>query len=248
MKLRTLLIITLAAGLGIVACTTRPGFSPEQLSEKINRTVADWQNMSATARLDYESISSWIPESGIRGRYQIAKQVLGKAVLESIIGEKAFLSGPHEQDVNYNSAREFGRYNPKFLTQLQKSLASLFSNRIFVDNAQALYDSELKQYLRTYYLAYEAGANKQEVMDGYMAILATEPREYAGNVFLSEPSHFLQESFRDFAESIEQEGYDVYEGFTCPGFWVRRSIDGTADEFYGLLTLTINTFDPEFLQ
>lgn len=247
MKLKTLLSTTLAITLAIFACTTKPGFSSERLSDKIKLTVADWQNMSANARLDHETISSWVPESGIRGRYQIAKQVLSKAVLESIIGEKAFLSGPHEQGVNYNSAREFGRYNPKFLTKLQKSLASLFSNKVFVDNAQALYDSELKQYLRTYYLAYEAGANNREVMDGYLAILATEPREYAGSTFLAEPSYYLQEAFRDFAESIEGEGYDVYEGFTCPGFWVRRSIDGTADEFYGLLTLTIRTFDPEFL-
>ncbi len=248
MKLKTLLSTTLAIGLGIFACTTKPGLSSERLSDKIKLTVADWQNMAANARLDHESISSWVPESGIRGRYQIARQVLSKAVLEGIIGEKAFLNGPHAQGINYNSARDFGRYNPKFLNQLQKSLARLFNNKIFVDNAQALYDKELKQYLRTYYLAYEAGANNREVMDEYLAILAKEPREYAGSAFLAEPSYYLQEAFRDFAESIEMEGYDVYEGFTCPGFWVRRSIDGTADEFYALLTLTIRTFDPDFLK
>lgn len=248
MKLRTLLTLLAITGLGIFACTTKPGFSSEKLGEKIKLAVADWQNMRTNADLAPESISSWIPESGIRGRYQIAKQVLSKAVLESIVGEKAFLSGPHQQDIDYNSARTFGRYNPKFLTQLQKGLSSLFSSKVFVANAQALYDSELKQYLRTYYLAYEVGANNQEVMDGYLAIVAQEPKKYGESVFLSEPSHFLQESFRGFAESIEAEGYDVYEGFVCPGFWVRRSIDGTADEFLGLLKLTIKTFDPEFLK
>lgn len=58
---------------------------------------------------------------------------------------------------------------------------------------------------------------------------------------------FLQEFFRDFAESNESKGYDVYESFVCPGFWVRRSIDGTADEFFDLLKLTLRTFDPEFI-
>lgn len=71
--------------------------------------------------------------------------------------------------------------------------------------------------------------------------------ETSDPAFLSEPSEFIQESFRGFAESIEKEGYDVYEGFTCPGFWVRRSIDGTADEFYDLLILTMRTFDEGFL-
>ena len=248
MKLKTLLITALATALGIFACTTKPGFSSERLNDKIKLAVADWQNMSANANLEPESIKSWVPESGIRGRYQIAKQVLSKSVLESILGEKAFLSGPHEDGMDYNSSRKFGHYNPKFLTELQKHLANLYSNKIFVDYAQALYDSELKQYLRTYYLAYEVGANNQEAMAGYSAILATEPKQYSESTFLSEPSYYLQEAFRGFAESIEAEGYDVYEGFTCPGFWVRRSIDGTADEFYQLLTLTIKTFDPEFLE
>jgi hypothetical protein len=61
------------------------------------------------------------------------------------------------------------------------------------------------------------------------------------------PSYYLQESFRDFAEALEKDGYDVYEAFTCPGFWIRRSIDGTADEFYEVLKLTLQTFDPAFI-
>ena len=75
----------------------------------------------------------------------IVKKVLSKTVLESIVGEKAFLSGPHEMGINYNSAEEFGHYNPDFLTKLTETLTSVFSNKLFVDNTQALYNNQLKQ-------------------------------------------------------------------------------------------------------
>ena len=106
-------------------------------------------------------------------------------------------------------------------------------------NAQGLYDSELKQYLRTYYISYDVGTNNNQVIDGYLSAI----NERNGG-----PSSFLQESFRGFAESSERNGYDVYEAFSCPGFWVRRSIDGTADEFHQLLTMIMKTFDEQFLE
>ena len=36
---------------------------------------------------------------------------------------------------------------------------------------------------------------------------------------------------------------DVYEAFTAPSFWVRRSIDGTDDEFIALLEMVVNHFE-----
>ena len=231
----------------VISCAPRPDFSKERINDKVLLTAADWQNMEASAQLAPEHIHSWIPESGIRGRYQIAKSVLSIATIESIVGEEAFLSGPHADGVEYNSTKTFGRYNPKFLKKLRGILADVFDNKILVARAQRLYDRQLKQYLRTYYLAYEVGAGNQEVMDGYLSAIARAPQATSEPAFLSEPSEFIQESFRGFAEAIEKEGYDVYEGFTCPGFWVRRSIDGTADEFYDLLLLTMRTFDGAFL-
>lgn len=246
MKAQKLLIYLLTLGFLVLACTRKVGVSSEELRGKINLTIIDWEDLRFSTDLSYESIHSWLPESGIRGRYQIAKKVLSKSVLERIVGEKAFLSGPHESGINYDS-RDFGRYNPAFLTKLKGQLSTLYSNKIFIDKVQSFYDKELKQYLRTYYLAYEAGANNQEVMDGYLALLSKEVKSIPQNAFLDEPSYYLQESFREFADSAAAEGYDEYEAFTCPGFWVRRSIDGTADAFYELLVMTMGVFDDGFL-
>ena len=220
----------------------------EGLIQKVNLVVENWSNLKATAQLDRESIRSWLPDRGIRGRYQIVKQVIAKATIENLVGEKVFLNGPHENSINFNSAKEFGRYNPDFLTKLRELLADTFANETFVVNAQGLYDSQLKRYLRTYYLSYDVAANNKLVMDGYLSAIESETASSTEGFGSNAPSVFLQESFRDFAESSEKDGYDVYEAFTCPGFWVRRSIGGTADEFYDLLKLTLQTFDKQFLE
>ena len=107
----------------------------------------------------------------------------------------------------------------------------------FVSRCQEFYDKHFKYYLRVFYMSCKAGYTNQEIVTGYQNAIASN----------NSPSYYLQESFRGFAEEIEKQGYDVYEGFTCPGFWVRRTIDGTGDEFYDLLVLTLQTFDSEFL-
>ena len=217
----------------------------DALSRRIKRTGIDWQNMRAKTNTTYQAIQSWIPESGIRGRYQIAKSVLSKQTVESLVGEPAFVKGPHGTEMDYSSNKVFGYYNPHFLSKLQQMLRGIFNNQSLVTALQPVYDSELKNYLRVYYISYEIAANNKEVITDYKKMIKSASASEGG--FLEAPSQFLQESFRDFAESVEKDGYDVYEGFTCPGFWVRRSIDGTEAQFYKLLKLTLNTFDQGFI-
>jgi hypothetical protein len=218
----------------------------KELRENVNSTVSNWDTVLSVADISYEDTKSYIPESGIRGRYEQYKKYLGISILEKVVGEKVFLSGPHSAVPNYTSQDQFGRYNPLFLKKLDENLQFLFKNKTFVKNIQSHYDSKLKQYLRVYYLSYKVAANNKEVMDGYLDAIANPEKHDYRNGRIKGPSYYLQESFRDFAEGLEKEGYDVYEAFTCPAFWVRRSIDGTADEFYEVLKLTLKTFDPEF--
>lgn len=221
----------------------------DNLQQKIKFIASNWSSLYSNADLSYEHIDSWLPEVGIRGKYAAMKTNLSKAILEGIVQEKAFVSGPHGNGITFRSLNEFGHYNPKFLTKLQAQLTPLLNNKAFVNNVQAYYDEQLKQYLRIYFLSYKEAANNQEIIDGYLFAIDNEASSDAssGRVFLSNPSSFLQESFRGFSNAITTQGYDEYEAFTCPGFWVRRSIDGTADEFYELLLMTMKVFDAEFM-
>jgi len=220
----------------------------QELRQNSNATVANWDNTVSTTDFYKEVPETYIPESGVRGRYALYDKFFSISMLETIVGEPAFLKGPHANTPNYKSETTFGYYNPLFVKKLEDNLRFVFKNKDFVNGVQAHYDSHLKQYLRTYYLSYKEGANNQEVMDGYLEAISNPQKHDYMNGRIKGPSFYLQEEFRDFAESLEKQGYDVYEAFTCPSFWVRRSIDGTADEFYELLKLTLETFDPRFMK
>lgn len=241
----------------IASCTALKSTSESKLrlNREIDLMVSNWDRLVSTVDLSYENIISWLPESGIRGRYEGGKKYLSIAALEEIIGLKVFIKGPHTKGINFKSIADFGYYNPKFLIQLNRILKSIYKHRTFIENTQLLYNSQLKRYLRTLYLSYDIAAENEQIINGYLNAISGAKNDsyengkissvYGGS---SRPSFYLQESFREFAQSIEREGYDVYEGFTCPGFWIRRSIDGTQNHFYKLLILTMNHYDKEFLE
>lgn len=235
----------------LTACTankylSKNDASVEELKQKVILTFSNWDKIISSPDLSNQYIEYW-SKIGFRGRYKVFKKYLSKSVLENIVGEKAFLNGPHLDDFNFNSLDKFGHYNPIFLTKLHQKLNILFANEAFIKKTQAFYDENLKQSLRVYYLSHDMAVNNKEIIEGYLDAISEPNKNSYMNGMVSGPSFYLQESFRDFALSIENDGYNVYEGFTSPGFWIRRSIDGTADEFYNLLIFTMKTFDPEFV-
>jgi hypothetical protein len=215
-------------------------------TEDFNRTIlsltTNWNEIRSNTDLSPSNIFSGLPNRGVRGKYAIARNQIGIDFLEQTVGYPMFLKGPHKSAFDFRS-EAFGYYNPDFLDGLKKILNKVIQNKSFVDGTQFFYDNECKRYLRTLFLAYDVAANRQDIMEGYKKAIAKNENSYLDN-----PSFYLQESFRAFAETAELSGYDVYESFTCPGFWVRRSIDGTESQFYELLTLMMKTYDNDFLE
>lgn len=211
-------------------------------SDRLLKLASNWDSIKANTDLSSENISSWLPESGIRGKYEIARKQVSLNFMEQLVGQPVFLKGPHQEEVDFNSG-SFGYYNPQFLERLKPILGEALQNKLFVENTRTLYDEELKQYLRTFFLSYNVAANRTDIMEAYLKHI-----EHGEHKSFSGPSFYLQEAFRDFAESAEENGYNVYEGFTCPGFWIRRSIDGTESQFYNLLLLVMETYDADFLE
>ena len=242
-----IVIVTLSA-----CATNKSNNYLNNLRDNLSQAALNWNTLNANADLSLENINSWIPESGIRGRYQIAKKYISIGFLQEVVGAKVFRKGPHGLEMDYNS-NEFGYYNPDFLKKLHIRLENLFANVDFIESTQKLYNSELKYYLRSYYLSYPVAANNLEVISGYKKAMVDPSKGAYMDGLISGPSFYLQESFREFAENTNDawyntmEEYDAYELFTCPGFWIRRSIDGTESQFYELLVLTLKHYDPEFL-
>lgn len=226
MKKRTFSLLTIV--LGILLCAFSPhvkhNIQATSLRALLNQISTKWNLWYEQTDLSYEAIDSWLPDRGVRGRYAVAKQVMSKTVIETLVGEQVFLGGPHMSEMDFahgNFGQSFshsyaGRYNPAFLAKLHEILESTLEDELFVFDFQSFYNKQLKRYLRTFYLAYHARTNKQ-----------------------------MEQVFQ---EQIQTNVLDFYEAPTCEAFWSRRTKNGTDDEFYELLILMMETFDPTYLR
>ncbi len=235
----------------LVPCTARrdgkgagePVPGQAELQKILVQAPDDWYNLKQKANLNLnpEAAGTIIPEVGVRGRYAILKPILNPVILEKIFGERVFRSGPHRgAELNYRTNESFGRYNPAFLRKLYSTLSTLSRSELITGQVQGLYDREFRKVLRTFYQAYEVGANREDIQKEYLSRLQSPTQ----GLTRSGSMNFFEEQFSDF--STNPPYYDP-EAIMAAGFWLRRSIDGTADEFYQLLQLTLRTFDPAFL-
>ena len=214
--------------------------SIDSLKQKITLTLSNWYEIIEALKVDYPYIEIW-SEIGVRGKYKIFSRYLSKEILENIIGEKIFLRGPHLNDMNFDSYDKFGNYNPIFLNKLYKKIKRLISNDAFFKSTQDLYNEKFKNTLRVYFLSLTMleNSNYKTYVEEYSDIISKPPSNYV-------VSSYFDENFRSFAESIKNEGYNFSEGLTFPGFWIRRKIDGTDEEFFELMNLLLNKYDSEW--
>ncbi|MEM9888206.1 MAG: hypothetical protein AAF849_20095 [Bacteroidota bacterium] len=179
----------------------------------------------------YENNFTYI-EEGLRYNYALLKSLASISILEKATGERVFLSGPHEEGLNFYAPDRFGYYNPAFWEKVKTVVEySLNNDSVFKQLGKYAYNQHLKKEVQLYYDSYQyLMSNKsmaQQVSKDYQS--AMQEGMEAGS--------FLQESFRPFADSKEKLGADWYVANTAPGFWIRRQIDGTAEEIFEIVAL-----------
>lgn len=225
-----------------------------ELKEQYAKAINSWEEKAAEYPEpdSYETGQTWL-NVGLRYKYSLMKDYLSIEILEKLSGQKVFLeSGAHMDGLDFHNANFFGHYNPKFVNTAHESLISFLMNDEFKSTAQTVYDDYLQMTARNYYLAYEAVNNgevivwqdkewtKEDIEITYQNILRGKIEEYGSG------SDFLNEIYRSYADGAEENGYDWYEADTAPGFWIRRSIDGTDDDFIGLLKAVLEEVDSEW--
>ncbi|MCB9264847.1 MAG: N-acetylmuramoyl-L-alanine amidase [Lewinellaceae bacterium] len=217
------------------------GMAGQELQKILVQAAGRWDKLQKEADLSGGASETVIPELGVRGRYAILKPLLNPVVLERLFGEPVYRAGPHQgADIAYRSEESFGRYNPAFLRKLYTTLNTLSKSGLLVRQVQGLYDREFRRLMQVFYQAYEVGAGREDIQKEYLSRLNAPASRLAQRGY----TNFFEEKFGDL--SIASRYYDP-EAIMAAGFWVRRSIDGTADEFFQLLQLTLQTFDPAFL-
>lgn len=225
--------------------TTTPSTPPASPASSVNNNLTklvlevsnSWDDLWKKADLSWDGCKSYVPEVGCRGRYAAVKRLASLKMLERITGEPVFLSGPHRGDLDLMNNTSFGYYNPKFLDKVFEFIQSINDNPKLIQVLQPFYDKQLKNYIRVYALARKEFSNNQE--------LAIKYKRYIESGKPNASIYSLGNEIDPFIQEMTSKGYDVYEAYAVPSFWVRRTIDGTADQFSKIFGLTMRIFDQD---
>ena len=219
----------------------------EAADKSPKEVVALWRALPKLAKdtpdAAYRALHTWLPDRGLRGLYAKAQFALNLAQLQKLSGQKIFGSGPHQNGkLNLKSANDFGHYNPAFIIWITANGIPGQTNPELRKELQPVYDKYLRRTARGFFVAHQnfkaQPQRLKQVQARYLDLLDAE----------KDASDFLQESFRPDTDHLDKAGHDWYEVNVAHGFWVRRTIDSTADEFHTLLTALLTTHDSKWLK
>ncbi len=230
-------------GLSLVVFIFSAAFTNSSISKtsstvyKLMEVTYLWDLLSENYEADRDRDDTWL-DVGLRSKYAKAKQYASLQMVEDVFGSNVFVEGPHNQDLNFNSNTSFGHYNPNFIKQVQTSLNDILANPLYRPVLQRVFDSHFRSMANTYNASYIYLKENPDLANSLK-------KDYVGKLSkrggITDGS--LQESFRDYAEALEKnDGADVYEAFTAPSFWLRRSIDGTDAQIHELLSTVMGAF------
>ncbi len=220
------------------------GFAADKPKKEI---MALWRALPQLAKdtpqKAYQDLDTWLPNRGLRGLYAKAQFAMNLAQLQKLSGHRIFGVGPHQNGkLHLTSANEFGHYNPAFIKWVTANGIPGGKNPKLRMELQPVYDKYLRRTARGFFVAHQNlrahPRRLKQVQARYLDLLDAE----------KDAGDFLQESFRPDTVRLEKAGHDWYEVNVSHGFWVRRTIDSTADEFHTLLITLLTTHDSKWLK
>ena len=222
------------------------------LAEIVNQAWAELQVVGHRCdTFDY------FPNGGMYTVYCRLKNFGSFSQLETALGIPVFRSGPHQGGrLDRTSETEFGHYNPEFVQGLAEWALPDEEGENFHLIAEATYDYALADLARVYWATYQKLKSEpdfwraqQEELKAHMAA-GEVPFDFYEKFFFFMNPHFMERPDGDF-DFFHSRGFDGdHNGNvvkTAVGFWIRRGIDATADEFAGQLEVVMLRFDEEFV-
>lgn len=206
--------------------------------EKLKQLTYIWDILDSEYTPVWEKDATWL-RVGLRSKYALAKKYASLEMMETAFDCPVFVKGPHKREMDFYSSSSFGYYNPEFILKLRASIRKALSDPLFTKVLKQVYNTYFKSMAHTYIAAYHHVNDDQiylrELQNQYLIQISYPDGSGKGS---------FQERFRSFAESLEKsEQADIYEGFTAPAFWLRRSIDGTGQQLYDLLDLIVEVME-----
>lgn len=173
--------------------------------------------------------------------------------LVELAGMKVFLDGPHTAaGADLTAERSFGRYNPAFVRWAVDHLVPGADDAAFRVATQPLYDSFVKPLATAFWLTWRKAQAEprcfEREVDQYTSFLAGKqvsemPYEryffFMNDKFCTNPAG----GFAFFHGRGFDGGANGNVIKTTTAWWIRRSIDGTANEWARGLKKLLRTYD-----
>lgn len=205
-----------------------------------------WNFLSEAYEPVKERDDTWL-NVGLRSKYATAKKYASLEIIETTFETPVFVRGPHNGEMNFNSKTSFGYYNPAFISKLKSNIEVALKHPLFKSVIKQTYDQYFKSTALTYMDAYRFLNDNPEKLTALKTKYLLEIAKPGGT---SKGS--FQEEFRAYADNgyflndTERKEYetknpnaDWYEKVSAPSFWLRRSIDGTSQQFFELLDMIV---------
>jgi hypothetical protein len=257
---RLRIFLTVALGLAAVAVW--------QLFEA---RIAEQKRISATIKFAWQSLEDPATEKpcedtrlagagmgdtagiqGLRGLYCYVESILGFPQVQQFSGLEIFIQGgPHNNSQPNFKANTFGYYNKDFVIWARENLIPTATEGPFKETIKRVYNKFLQKMARAYYVSYQYVNNHPEELKRVKTEYLRLVERYKGEPWQgigTDPGLYIQyKAFQPFMKEMEKRGYEIYSISVAPGFWVRRSVDGTAEEIFKGLEKLMRTYDAQFL-
>jgi hypothetical protein len=155
--------------------------------------------------------------------------------------------GPHTQtELDLDNATEFGHYDPDFVRWAGDALIPAAKDPAFAVRTQTIYDTTMRERARIAWLTWvklkaEPGCAEQE-LKGYKAAIAKGEEYYYGRWYF-----FHDPNFCTGGPKNGDGGVDGNVADTFVAFWLRRTMDDTADLWAANLSRLLAIYDADWL-
>lgn len=236
----------LATGETVLLSSLVAPFEPFPTSwQKFGATLAASANQwiqTPPAIVDYLGFETFI-EDGVHHLYNLFGGFLNPDLVEVLIQRPLFVSGPHYPGGLVTTARfDFGRYDPEAIRAISNEMDRLLSPEI-VSSTQGLYRAELGAMAKHFQEALQYWEANPEELERQKTVYLNHLK----NETLPEFYYLLD---GDLADQLMDSYSDNWDDRTCYltalRFWLRRSCDGSYEEFASLLQKVVSTYDPAY--
>lgn len=209
----------------------------EEAVEVISTSAASWLTSPPQVEEQYR-FATW-PETGILGLYNEFGAILTPEVIEVLL--KRSLYKESTGFLNLYTPYEFARYDPQAIAEIDRELSRFLNPAVFA--TRGLYEAKFKTLARDFNEALryweEHPAELKRQGEVYL--------KHIKNGTLPDGYYLLD---GDLADRLMEEYSSEFDAqlhyLTAIRFWMRRSIDGSKDEFASILQKTIRAFDSEY--